>query len=87
MPGQATTLRRLPREPWGIETPVLHVRDATCGEDPHRVRMRRRAEDPVHPAQRGPPSAVPGNAPSIVAAFRRLAARPLEAPALVRPAE
>lgn len=68
MPGQATTLPRLTRKPRDINAPVFHVRDATCAEDPHRVRTRRRAEDPVHPAQRAPPSVVLGNAPSIVAA-------------------
>lgn len=35
--GQVTTLLRSTRKPRDINTPVYHVRDPTCGEDPRRV--------------------------------------------------
>jgi predicted transposase YbfD/YdcC len=81
----ATALLHLTREHWGIENRVFHVRDATYGEDHCRVRTG--AAPMILSTLRNVTLNLLRwkNVTNIAAAFRRHAAHPLEALALIRP--
>jgi predicted transposase YbfD/YdcC len=81
----AATLLHLTRQHWGIENRVFHVRDVTCGEDHCRVRTG--AAPMILSTLRNVALNLLRwkHVPNIAAAFRRHAARPLEALALIRP--